>query len=82
MQPTTKHLVDDDAPTPVRGTPIARIRRLSQRFSRRVGPLVRNRRAGWVVVFFCVLFAVALALFMMLADDPAEVPDNSPMQAP
>jgi hypothetical protein len=76
--PTTAELrALDDAPTPVSGTPIARIRRLSRRFSRKVAPAFRNRRSGWIVLGFCVLLAIALVLYVLLADEPETPPHGS-----
>jgi hypothetical protein len=76
--PTTAELrALDDAPTPVSGTPIARIRRLSRRFSRKVSPAFRNRRSGWIVLAFCVLLALALALYVLLADEPEAPPAST-----
>jgi hypothetical protein len=61
----------DDAPTPMQGTPVARISRLTGAVTRRVTPLVQNRRNLWLVVAFCIELAAALVTFILLSEERA-----------
>lgn len=73
MASTNKPTLDDDAPTPPAGTPVARIRRLTSSITRMLPPKWRNWRGIWIVVGFCVIFAAALIGFLLLSGNPAEV---------
>ncbi|MBX3461493.1 MAG: hypothetical protein KF696_16220 [Planctomycetes bacterium] len=83
-----------DAPTPPGGTPSARLRRATSgvtrtvaqerpRPSRPVYPRRRNRAAIVIVAVFCLVFAIALTLFIALSGEPehVELPDADAPQA-
>ena len=61
----------DDAPTPLAGTPVARIRRLTTTITRMLPPKWRNWRGIWLVVIFCLVFAAALIAFLLLTAETA-----------
>lgn len=76
-----------DAPTPPQGTPSARMRRATSAVTRPIDepkpkpsrPVYKaqNRWTGAVLVAaFCLVFTVALTLFMVYSGDPAAV--NAP----